>query len=236
MSIQDNKLRLGRTVLGASLAGVFALVLATGCLGPRRGPGRERMITPQPTLVNDATWFSGTLASHTVLAAASIPGEGGAPSGSESAAPSGRHSGGSGGMGPMGGGGGPRGGGGGGMGGPPPAMESSGGRGAPAMMGAMGRETLRISFANRSKETIELSVRDIFTPIGNFAPRPERLALAPGQSAELEPMMANGSENYETMEVTLRIKLLSGVEETQILALKLAPPNATPAPGGPSRP
>lgn len=100
---------------------------------------------------------------------------------------------------------------------------------------AAGRLALRIVFANRSAELLEVSVRDILTPIGNFAPRPKHLALAPGQKAELDPMMASPFEDYEALDVTLLLKLQNGTEETQTVTIRAAPQDLAGDPIG-SRP
>ena len=146
--------------------------------------------------------------------------------------PSGRHHGGGmgmsmgGGGGGMGGdmGGGPGGGGGMGPGGP------GGDEGGPSVQAAsMPPVALRLRLTNTSKETVEVTFVLCKSELGDFAVRPEKLALAPGQTAEPDPMTSR--LGLTSAELILKVGLrMAGKVEQKDLVLKAAPP-VEPAPG-----
>jgi hypothetical protein len=165
------------------------------------------------------------------------PGGDGAPAGG------GGRRGGGGGPGGMGGGPGggmggpPDMGGGEGMGGPPPNMGGGGAsrggtRGGPGGMGGgMPGYALTVSFTNRGKETIEFTIIDVKSKLGNFVPQPARLALAPGQTTALLPMWGNLLEGMESIELTLTIRRGEGEPETRVITLALSRSATDPGTG-----
>ena len=50
--------------------------------------------------------------------------------------------------------------------------------------------TLRVLFENKSAEPVELEVTEVNSDLGNFAVRPPKLKLAPGEKGLLEPMIS----------------------------------------------
>lgn len=96
------------------------------------------------------------------------------------------------------------------------------GRGGPGGPGAMGlpRQTLRLTFVNAGPAALDFRITELRSVLGNFAPRPEEMKLAPGASAELEPVSGDAGGNLESLEVIVSIS--RGVESvTQ--TIKLAP-------------
>jgi hypothetical protein len=84
---------------------------------------------------------------------------------------------------------------------------------------------MRVSFTNKSAQPVVFTVVEIKSLLANFAPRPERLALAPGQSADLDEMRSAAEENYDELDVTVTVR--RGTQnETKVLSL--VPPAALP--------
>jgi hypothetical protein len=96
------------------------------------------------------------------------------------------------------------------------------------------RLALTLTVANRSAQTITLAVADVNSTLGNFAPRPEKLVLAPGQQASVDPMLSTFENNFEELDVSVTIKC-ENRPETQVLKLQRAAPPAPAAPGKPPR-
>jgi len=80
------------------------------------------------------------------------------------------------------------------------------------------RHVLRVVFTNEGKENVEFVVREVKSVLGDFAPRPERIALAPGQKAELDPMQSSLATEMETLELALTLRK-GTVQEKQVLKL-----------------
>lgn len=221
---------LRRRFLALALGGA-ALLLAAGCTSPdaKRAAMIERMGPPQPALAADSALFAGALTAHASLTAAQFGGLPGPDGGKGNRPGGGMPPGGSGMRGGMGGppGGGGMGGGpgGGGMGGPPPGGGPGGDvvpSGPLPPMLAPPRSVLRVTFTNTSAEPTEIAVLDVNCTLGNFAVRPEKLALAPGQTGELEPMHSSYTANLDALSLELRVRR-NGKTELQTLNLTLAP-------------
>jgi hypothetical protein len=74
-------------------------------------------------------------------------------------------------------------------------------------------------------------VVEVKSVLGDFAPRPERFALAAGQSAPLNEMRSSVAENVEELDVTITLR--RGAErETKVVRLSgvTAPPSPPPRP------
>lgn len=199
-----------RRLVGAGFLIVPALLLALSAVSGCSSPGRpdRKAIAIQPTLVAETTFFADALAARVSLQPFAFPmaGPGGGAGGRGSG---GRRA------------GGPPGGGMGGMGGPPPdgAGMEEGARDMRPMMSAPPRLSLHVAFTNRGTETLEFSPRDVICDLGNFGVRPERLALAPGQTAEIDPMSSNFPMVIKELSVELRVK--RGTEsETRLVRLQ----------------
>jgi len=83
---------------------------------------------------------------------------------------------------------------------------------------------LRLRLTNNSKETIEVEFILCKSELGDFAVRPEKLALATGQSAEPDPMTSRLGLTSD--ELILRVSLrLAGKVEQKDLTLKVITQN-----------
>ncbi|HUJ42301.1 MAG TPA: hypothetical protein VLW52_01715 [Opitutaceae bacterium] len=94
------------------------------------------------------------------------------------------------------------------------------------------RLALTLTITNRSIHPITLAITEVNSLLGNFAPRPEQLVLAPGQQGSVDPMLSTFDNNFEELDLTLAIKCGEGLE-TQVLKLRRAPAAAV-APGKPA--
>lgn len=213
-----------RTLLPPRAFVVSALVCAAafaalaGCASdrpPRHGP-REQ---PQPPLAAKAEFFSGVLVAEAKVTSfrhSMPPPEhdgGGRTDADRSGPPPGGH------MGPPPGGGGM--GGGPGAGGPPPGGEGgerSAQRPRGGGFGTMPRQTLVITFTNTSSAPVTITTTELNSLIGNFAPQPERLTLAPGASESLQPVSGDAGGLLNWLDVTLSLRS-GGNIETKVLHL-----------------
>jgi hypothetical protein len=90
------------------------------------------------------------------------------------------------------------------------------------------RVALTFKFANTGAQTVAFTISDVNSTLGNFAPRPETLTVAPGQTGLLDPMLSNLDANFEELDVSLTLKI-GGSRETQILKLRRSQePTGTP--------
>lgn len=206
-----------------------ALACLVGCAGPRpprQGPPEQ----PQSPLAARTVFFTGTIVAEAKVTSfrhsLQRPGH---EDDSSSGANDRRHSGPPPGGGGMGAGGPPGGGGGGGhgsmgAGGPPP---DGGGRdhgdsvSAPRRRGGSGalpRQTLRISFTNRTEAPFTIAITELNSLIGNFAPRPEKLTIAPGATESLEPVSGDAGGLLNWLDVTLSLRH-GGTAESHVLHL-----------------
>jgi hypothetical protein len=162
------------------------------------------------------------------------PGEGGSGSrgGGGGGGGSGRHRGGGGGQ--MNVAGGP-GGFGGNVGGNVPFGEGGGRReggpaGGPRFGVGGGRPVMiHLRFTNRTETALDLYINDFVSPLGNFAVRPEKLTLEPGQSMETEPMTSQLAGSFTEAMATLVLRA-NGKLEKKTLPLKQVAAPAEPPP------
>ena len=83
---------------------------------------------------------------------------------------------------------------------------------------------LRLRLTNTGKETMEVTFTLCKSELGDFAVRPEKLALAPGQSAEPDHMTSR--LGLTTDELVLKVGLrLAGKVEQKDLVLKVGTPS-----------
>ena len=79
--------------------------------------------------------------------------------------------------------------------------------------------TLRVKFENHSTEPMEVEITDVNSELGNFAVRPPKLTLKPGESGSLEPMISQLGVTSD--EIPLQVAVRSaGKKETQIITVK----------------
>lgn len=210
-----------------SIAAVAAVLSLTACShrAPQGSPGGEPMAAAVPSMSAQDSFFEGKLLVEANLGRGfSGRGIGGGPGGGRGGpgGRGGRRGGGGmsmggsvGGIG-MGGGGGP---GGGSMdemdGGP-----RGGGMGGPVMHESnQPPVALRLRLTNRSTETIEVTFVLCKSELGDFAVRPEKLALAPEQTAEPDPMTSR--LGIPSDELILRVSLrIEGKTEQKDLVLR----------------
>lgn len=213
-----------RKFLIAATATIFSF---TGCSDrpPKPSHRAEQMATAnaKPTMLAQDSYFDGKL-----LVEASL-GQGFGGRGEHGDGPvDGQHSGGHHGGGMRGGpgGGGPGGAGPGGDMGGPGVEEMAGGRGGRLALQASSLPpvALRLRLTNQSKETIEITFVLCKSVLGDFAVRPEKLTLTPGQTIEPDPMRS--SMGLTTSELVLRVSLkMAGTTEQKDLVLKPGAPD-----------
>ncbi len=208
----------------AAAPGLLALALLFGCAGPGpRHHGPPGSASLQPTLAATTEYFGAALTAEATVTAfrhqfARPKHEGSEPGPSpERQGP------------PPDGGGGM----GGAMGGPPPGDGGFGGSeraGSPPRGGgfaALPRQTLRVSFTNRSSEPITFTITALDSAIGNFVPEPASLTLAPGASGSLLPVSGDAGGILTGIEVSVALRRGT---ETEKRVLHLVPTGEPPAP------
>lgn len=189
------------------LALIMALVTPLALLGCSAPPSRPHSMT-QPRLEAQTTFVAGALQVRVTLEPFSLA----APArGDESA--DGRGGGGGGRPPPPGAGG-------------PAEMDESGAT-ARFSAGAIPRIQLRVAVTNTSRETLGFAITDVVSALGNFAVRPERLSLAPGQSAQIDPFCSAFPEALTALTVEVRLRHAG---QTETHTLQLAPATGAAAP------
>jgi len=91
---------------------------------------------------------------------------------------------------------------------------------------------LRLRLENTTAAVVVVEVREINSELGNFAVRPDKLTLAPGQSAAPDPMQSLLGLDTYSLPVTVTLRL-GGQTETKVLTLHPVKP-ATEAPPPPA--
>ncbi len=84
--------------------------------------------------------------------------------------------------------------------------------------------TIYVRFTNRGKERIEFEVMDFASQFGNFALQPDKLALAPGQRADAEPMSSQILNTSGDVAVKISLRA-AGAKETRDVVLRPVPPH-----------
>ena len=79
--------------------------------------------------------------------------------------------------------------------------------------------TLRVQFHNLGPAPLELEVTDVNSDLGNFAVRPAKLVVAPGEVGALEPMISQLGVTSDEIPVKVVVRT-GGKAETQIIAVK----------------
>jgi len=79
--------------------------------------------------------------------------------------------------------------------------------------------TLRVQFENRGTEPLEIEVTDVNSELGNFAVRPPKLTIAPGEKGALEPMISQLGVTSDDIPVKVTVRH-AGKKETQIISVK----------------
>ena len=206
---------------------VLATFLLAACESrPDRHAMMEEARHSVPPMAANEAFFDGAVLAHLTLG--SDPSAGGGPGGD---AEGGGHGGGGGGGGRRHGGGGMGGGGGGGgmhQGGGQPG----GGEGAPSSSmraSTMPPAMLRLRLENTTATAMDVEVRGVDSELGDFAVRPDKFTLPPGQSVEPDPMESLLGVDTYSLPVTITLRT-AGRTETKVLTLQLI----TPAPPPPA--
>jgi hypothetical protein len=209
---------------------IIATFLLAGCESKpdRRAMMEEARHSVPPMAANEA-FFDGAVIAHLTLG--SDTGAGG--TGDDSASGTGHGSGSmSSGMGGGHHGGGRGGGSGGGM---RQGGGSSGGNGAPSTSmrpSDMPPAMLRLRLENTTAAAVDVEVQGLDSELGDFAVRPDKLTIAPGQSDEPDPMESLLGVDTYSLPVTVTLKF-AGRTETKVLTLQLitpAPDASSPTP------
>ena len=79
--------------------------------------------------------------------------------------------------------------------------------------------TLRVAFENRGTAPIELEITEINSELGNFAVRPDKLKLAPGEKGVLDPMISQLGVTSDEIPLKVSVRL-GGKKETQVILVK----------------
>lgn len=89
--------------------------------------------------------------------------------------------------------------------------------------------TLRLRLTNRGPEPIEATILECSSTLGDFAVRPERVQLAPGQSTDLDPMVSQLGVVAAKIDVLVRLQV-AGKKESQTLTLQSVVPDKPASP------
>ncbi len=86
-------------------------------------------------------------------------------------------------------------------------------------MTGMARHALTVTFRNQGDKDVDVSVLAVQSVLGNFAPRPERLLLAPTQTAALDNMFSANATSFEAVQLTVTVRS-SGQTETVVVSMR----------------
>ena len=98
--------------------------------------------------------------------------------------------------------------------------DTSGSGGSLRVDSPMPPVTLRLKFQNQSTGILTFSIEDFESDLGNFAVHPATLSLAPGQTAEPDPMTSQLGVTADAIPMKLALKS-SGPTETQTIQVRL---------------
>ncbi len=79
--------------------------------------------------------------------------------------------------------------------------------------------TLRVQIENRGTEPVEVEVTDVNSELGNFAVRPSKLTIAPGEKGTLDPMVSQLGVTSDEIPVKIAVRM-AGKKDTQTIAVK----------------
>ena len=79
--------------------------------------------------------------------------------------------------------------------------------------------TLRVLFENKGTEPLEIEVTEVNSDLGNFAVRPPKLTIAPGQKGMLEPMVSQLGVTSDEIPLKLAVRA-GGKREQQVVVVK----------------
>jgi hypothetical protein len=79
--------------------------------------------------------------------------------------------------------------------------------------------TLRVLFENKGTEPLELEVTEVNSDLGNFAVRPPKLTIPPGEKAVLDPMISQLGVTSDEIPLKLSVRT-GGKKEQQVVVVK----------------
>jgi len=79
--------------------------------------------------------------------------------------------------------------------------------------------TVHVIFENHGPQAVDVEPTEVSSDLGNFAARPKKLTLAPGESADLEPMVSQLGVTSDEIPLTVSIRV-RGKTETQVIPIK----------------
>ncbi len=79
--------------------------------------------------------------------------------------------------------------------------------------------TLRVLFENKGTEPVEFEVTEVNSDLGNFAVRPPKLTIAPGEKGMLEPMVSQLGVTSDEIPLKLAVRT-GGKKEQQVVIVK----------------
>lgn len=79
--------------------------------------------------------------------------------------------------------------------------------------------TLRVYFENRGTEPIEVEVTEVNSELGNFAARPAKITIAPGEKGSLDPMISQLGVTADEIPLKLAVRA-GGKKETKEVEIK----------------
>ena len=79
--------------------------------------------------------------------------------------------------------------------------------------------TLRVLFENKGTEPLELEVTEVNSDLGNFAVRPPKLTIPPGEKAVLDPMISQLGVTSDEIPLKLSVRT-GGKKEQQVVIVK----------------
>lgn len=79
--------------------------------------------------------------------------------------------------------------------------------------------TLRVEIQNRGAEAVDVEVTEVNSYLGNFAVRPSKLTIAPGESAVLDPMISQLGVTSDEIPLKLAVRVADR-KEAQVVPVK----------------
>lgn len=79
--------------------------------------------------------------------------------------------------------------------------------------------TLRVLFENKGTEPLEIEVTEVNSDLGNFAVRPPKLTIAPGEKGVLDPMISQLGVTSDEIPLKLALRT-GGKKEQQVVIVK----------------
>jgi hypothetical protein len=79
--------------------------------------------------------------------------------------------------------------------------------------------TLRVVFENQGAVPLDIQITEVNSELGNFAVRPDKLKLAPGEKGVLDPMISQLGVTSDEIPLKLTVRA-GGKKETQVILVK----------------